>query len=317
MLHLFAKARLILILGLLCTACNRLQLPNIAQPEAVPVRKNASGQTVIHIPSPSPERDGNTLEGIDDNAPIETSVTPKLEPIIMATTKPYVFNGETIVPMSKIQPFTQTGLSSWYGLKFHGKPTASGEPYSIYKLTAAHKILPIPSYVRVTNLLNQKSVIVRVNDRGPFSSKRILDVSYAAAKQLDMLREGSTQVQVELINTSDSRSAQQTPAQTQTTGTVSPSNIQENTPAIAEKETAPLAQGLYLQAGAFTKLDNAARLQQQIIAQLPKLQGTLNTVYNGSVHQILIGPYPDRTQATQVAEQLKARLQLRPIIISR
>jgi rare lipoprotein A len=96
-------------------------------------------------------------------------------------------------------PYRQRGLASWYGRKFHGKPTSSGERYDMYAMTAAHTILPIPSYVRVTNLSNGRSVVVRVNDRGPFHPDRIIDLSYAAAYKLGYVNAGSTRVEVEAI----------------------------------------------------------------------------------------------------------------------
>lgn len=124
---------------------------------------------------------------------------PRKEALHKFANRPYTALGRSYTPDTSFAPFRQTGLASWYGKAFHGKRTASGEPYDMLDMTAAHTTLPIPSYVRVTNLANQRSVVVRVNDRGPFKSDRVIDVSYAAAVKLDLLRAGSAQVRVELL----------------------------------------------------------------------------------------------------------------------
>ena len=107
--------------------------------------------------------------------------------------------GKRYVPLTRVGPFQQKGIASWYGRRFHGNPTSSGEPYDMYKMTAAHPILPIPSFARVTNISNGRSVVVRINDRGPFHSNRIIDLSYAAAYKLGYVAAGSTRVLVEQI----------------------------------------------------------------------------------------------------------------------
>lgn len=124
---------------------------------------------------------------------------PKIEPYYARNLRPYVVFGKTYVPISDEKPFKQRGVGSWYGKKFHGQKTSSGEPYDMYKMTAAHPTLPIPSYVRVTNLSNGKQVIVRVNDRGPFHSSRIIDLSYTAALKLGYLGSGSSELEVERL----------------------------------------------------------------------------------------------------------------------
>src|SRR5690606_36426170 len=103
------------------------------------------------------------------------------------------------VPMRTRAPYRETGIASWYGRRFHGKPTASGEPYDMYAMTASHRTLPLPSYVRVTNLSNRRSVIVRVNDRGPFMKNRLIDLSWTAAKKLGFIEDGHARVLVELV----------------------------------------------------------------------------------------------------------------------
>jgi rare lipoprotein A len=113
--------------------------------------------------------------------------------------RPYVVMGQTYAPMTELQPYKARGTASWYGRRYHGKQTSSGEIYDMYSMTAAHPVLPIPSYVRVTNVTNGKSVIVRVNDRGPFIDSRLIDLSYTAAYKLGVLAGGSGIVEVESI----------------------------------------------------------------------------------------------------------------------
>lgn len=124
---------------------------------------------------------------------------PRAEPLHRSANRPYEVFGKKYVPLASVRPFHQRGVASWYGKRFHGQKTASGETYDMYAMTAAHPILPIPSYVRVTHLKSGKQVIVRINDRGPFHSGRVIDLSYAAAHRLGLLGTGSGEVEIEAI----------------------------------------------------------------------------------------------------------------------
>jgi rare lipoprotein A len=124
---------------------------------------------------------------------------PRTERFVSGTLKPYVAMGNSYRPMNKLMPYHARGVASWYGTRYHGLPTASGELYDVMKLTAAHPLLPIPSYVRVTNVENGRTLIVRVNDRGPFLSERIIDLSYAAAAKLGYAAKGSALVEIDVI----------------------------------------------------------------------------------------------------------------------
>lgn len=124
---------------------------------------------------------------------------PKAERFVSGTLKPYVAMGNSYRPMNKLTPYHARGVASWYGTRYHGLPTSSGEPYDVMKLTAAHPILPIPSYVRVTNVENGRTVVVRVNDRGPFHADRIIDLSYVAAAKLGYAAKGSALVEIDVI----------------------------------------------------------------------------------------------------------------------
>lgn len=124
---------------------------------------------------------------------------PRIETHARANMRPYVVFGKRYVPISTERPYRETGVASWYGRKFHGNSTANGETYDMYAMTAAHRTLPLPSYVRVTNLSNGRSVIVRVNDRGPFMKNRLIDLSWTAAKKLGFIEQGHARVRVELV----------------------------------------------------------------------------------------------------------------------
>jgi len=125
--------------------------------------------------------------------------TPRPEPLHKWANRPYQAMGKNYTPLTSVQPFKQRGMASWYGKRFHGQKTSSGELYDMYKMTAAHPTLPIPSYVRVTRVSNGKSVIVRVNDRGPFHSSRVIDLSYVAAYKLGYIQAGAAEVTLEAI----------------------------------------------------------------------------------------------------------------------
>ncbi len=156
---------------------------------------------------------GGALSGRDgpgSNIPSDLDRVPDAEPRIEAirgsggTSKPYTVLGRAYQPITDDRPFRESGIASWYGRKFHSASTASGEPYDMYAMTAAHKTLPLPSYVRVRNPANGREVIVRVNDRGPFVDGRIIDLSYTAALKLDLLR-GVAPVEIERITNEDIR----------------------------------------------------------------------------------------------------------------
>ena len=124
---------------------------------------------------------------------------PRVEPLHKFANRPYEVFGKKYVPLTSVRPYQQRGVASWYGKRFHGQKTASGEAYDMYAMTAAHPILPIPSYARVTSVKSGKQVVVRINDRGPFHSGRAIDLSYAAAHRLGLIGTGSGEVEIEAI----------------------------------------------------------------------------------------------------------------------
>ncbi|WP_199725054.1 septal ring lytic transglycosylase RlpA family protein [Herbaspirillum huttiense] len=197
-----------LLLPLLLAACGTTQQAprQTAQTPATPTKSASTRPSnVPALPAAGSGRGGyykddgpgdHIPDGLLDVADAE----PQVEPVSKAASRPYAVFGKTYVPITdNNQPFIQRGVGSWYGKKFHGQKTSSGELYDMYKMTAAHPTLPIPSYARVTNLKTGKQVIVRINDRGPFHSSRIIDLSYTAALKLGYLGTGSSELEVERI----------------------------------------------------------------------------------------------------------------------
>ncbi|HHH39857.1 MAG TPA: septal ring lytic transglycosylase RlpA family protein [Sedimenticola sp.] len=248
----------------------------------------ALGACTTAPPVPTPPQAG----GAGDSAPAR-----RLDPEQIADAVPrdeprsrygnpasYVVRGKRYRVMENGRGHVERGIASWYGTKFHGRRTSSGEPYDMYAMTAAHKTLPLPSYVRVTNLRNGRSAVVRVNDRGPFHENRIIDLSYAAATKLGILGEGTGLVEIEVIEPSDP------PAP--------PGESPQPPPAKA-------AAGVYVQAGAFTSLENARRLQQrlqQTLGQPTRIQAVKDPAR--PLFRVQIGPLPHPEQAGSISGRL-------------
>jgi rare lipoprotein A len=288
-------------------------------------------------------------DGAEANPPANLSQVPDAEPRIEVTrngggtSKPYTVLGKSYVPITDDRPFRENGLASWYGRKFNGQPTASGELYDMYAMTAAHKTLPLPSYVRVRNPANGREAIVRVNDRGPFHDDRVIDLSYTAAFKLDLLR-GVAPVEIERITNEDIRTgawrsgsvetplAQRPPATAPAQVTTAPENIVMNaavpaamvTPVAAtpgsETTEAPEASpqaGFWVQLGAFSQRDGALRFQQQIARDMPGLALSLNIFSEQGIHRLQAGPYVSRDLAQDTATQIRDGFQVSPMIIER
>lgn len=188
------------ILSILALLAGCASSPKRAKPKA------KSGATVSAPRGGGYYKDDGPDARIPANLQATPDAVPRIEPIARSNTRPYTVLGKSFVPHTSHKAFTQTGTASWYGRKFHGKKTANGETYDMYAMTAAHPTLPIPSYARVTRPKTGKSVIVRINDRGPFHSSRIIDLSYVAAAKLDLIAPGSGTVVVESITQEEIRS---------------------------------------------------------------------------------------------------------------
>jgi rare lipoprotein A len=208
---------------------------------------------------------------------------PKYEPLSQyGNPDSYVVDGKRYYVLDSAKGYVKRGVASWYGTKFHGRRTSSGELYDMYAMSAAHKSLPLPTYVQVTNLDNQRSVIVKVNDRGPFHDDRIIDLSYAAAVKLGVAGNGTAPVEVKTI---------------EVPSTAELSAVENS--AAAEK---PVATGHFVQVGAFTDRGNAERLQEQISLQIP-FPVTINSV-NSEFYRVRVGPFSDRQQVEAAKSQL-------------
>ncbi len=212
---------------------------------------------------------------------------PRAEPPSRYGNPPsYQVAGREYRVLNDISDFHQRGIASWYGTKFHGKRTSSGEVYNMYAMTAAHKRLPLPTYVRVTNLDNGKSVVVRVNDRGPFVKNRIIDLSYAAAAKLDMLGTGTAPVEIDAIDPSAPEAADKKPP--------------------AAEPAAPGKVRYYVQAGAFRDRENAQRLKSELdrLASVEIQAGVLGA---NSIYRVRLGPVQTVDAVDRLSEQLKKR----------
>ncbi len=215
---------------------------------------------------------------------------PRTEPPHRFANRPYQVFGKDYVPLALSGPFRQTGIGSWYGRRFHGAPTSSGEPYDMYAMTAAHPTLPIPSYVRVTNPANGRSVVVRVNDRGPFHAERIIDLSYTAAWKLGYVEAGSTRLEVESV-----------------------------LPGTAEPLLRAATEGkaVFLQLGAFSARESAENFRVRVYRELAWLSEAIQVVAGGSLFRLHLGPYRTQDEARSIADRIQAEFSLRPLIIGR
>ncbi|GAB2892393.1 septal ring lytic transglycosylase RlpA family protein [Uliginosibacterium flavum] len=251
--------------------------------------------------------------------------TPRAEPLRAASKRPYVVMGNRFTPLQEIQPFTQTGIGSWYGKKFHGKKTANGEAYDMYAMTAAHPTLPLPSYARVTNLSNGRSVVVRVNDRGPFLHSRIIDLSYAAAWKLGYVNQGSAKLQIDAIVPDDLDSLIASSPVMQRV--VEPASVTEvATPAIpasaspvvsAEVPAAASESGIFLQLGAFASSTNADKYRDALQNDLKWLQQAVQTRFIGDKYRLHVGPFRDVDEARGIADRIAASLNVQPFVVTR
>lgn len=221
---------------------------------------------------------------------------PRDEPIHRGASKPYMALGKSYTPMTAREPFRQRGLASWYGRRYHGKATSSGEPYDMYAMSAAHPTLPLPSYVRVTNLNNRRSVLVRVNDRGPFHDGRIIDLSYTAAWKLDILK-GVTPVEVEVVRPG------------------------ENLPPVADTPvpaaSAEPPAGLYLQFAAFASPAAADALATHLRNRYGEQLPGLIQYSNGTLVKVQAGPFASTEAAEQIAQSWLAENGERPFRVRR
>jgi rare lipoprotein A len=248
---------------------------------------------------------------------------PRLEPINRNTARPYEVLGRSYTPYATLKPFRQRGIASWYGKKYHGRKTSSGEPYDMFAMTAAHTVLPLPSYLRVTNPANGRQVVVRVNDRGPFHKDRIVDLSYTAAHKLGLIGKGSGEVEIEQIipgeNDAPPVLAQKPADPPPKPDGAKPEAAKSLDQLIAQipKDDGPLLPGVYIQLGAFGNPDNAENLRNILGRELEWLSDPIRIVPAGAIQRVQVGPYPDRATAERVAARIVDEMGGKPGFVTR
>jgi len=296
---------------------------------------------------PTMEKDAQTTRGggyyLDDgpgenpppNLDSIPDAVPKLEPIHRGASRPYTVMGRDYTPMTALARYKARGTATWYGRRYHGKQTSSGEIYDMYAMTAAHTTLPIPSYARVTNLANGKSIVVRINDRGPFIGDRVIDLSYTAAHKLGLLAGGSATVEVASILPGDPP-----PAKVASAGIPPASPARDVSARVAAAESAPAAvplpppeaqpataptatsrsephpaNGVYVQFGAFRSRENAESHLVRLKLQMEWLAARLHVLPRGGLYRVHAGPYASQAEARQVADRIGNSLGPRPILL--
>jgi rare lipoprotein A len=339
---------------LILSGCSAL--PNTPAPIApaatkTPSTGTPSKSTYPALPAANSGRGGYYLDdGPGDSIPDGLQNTPDAEPRVEPYAKrgnnPYVVFGTRYTPLISDQPFTQRGYGSWYGKKFHGQKTSSGELYDMYKMTAASPILPIPSYARVTNLSNGKQVIVRVNDRGPFRSSRIIDLSYTAALKLGYVGHGSAELEVERLLPADierirAAKGDGQPIVAQAANVVVPVSSEIGVPTVETAPLDPLAMkiatlepvatspeavpvamtvvggGFYLQFGAYSQMANAEIMRSRLLQDLGSVLPQLKVEPSNNLYRLYSGPFATREAAASAALQVQQAGVTKPFILQR
>jgi len=268
-------------------------------------------------------------DGPGDSSGIDFDSIPdaqlKTEKPLVSSNKPYQALGKKYVPMTSYAPYSKQGVASWYGKRYHGRKTSSGEVYDMYGMSAAHTTLPIPSFAKVVNPANGKAVIVRVNDRGPFKSDRLIDLSYAAAHKLGLVANGSGTVEVTAIDTSPEalkNTANITVAKAEltninTTPTPEPINVSSTAkPLVSESSTSNEVRtpSYYVQAGAFKNEANGELLQKKILDLDLAGDVAVTSVYNNGLHRVRLGPFVNRKEADLHASKVRNQLNISAIV---
>ncbi len=292
--------------------------PSSNAPQTVP------GPTVAATSAPEQTGGGGYLagDGPGAEAPVNLDDTPdaipKAEPLHRYANREYTALGKTYKPLDAPGNYKEVGIASWYGKKFHGQRTSIGEIYDMYGMTAAHPTLPIPSYARVTNVASKKSVIVRVNDRGPFLHDRIIDLSYTAAHKLGIINNGSAEVEVESIAVDGSAplmisAVLTTPVKTE------PLPAEPTPPVVLVAEApvppAPAAAGkIYLQLGAFKSPQGAESFLAKMRSKLGTEDKSLTLFEKDGLARVHLGPFATQDAAHAAAAKLKTRLGFKPYV---
>jgi len=293
--------------------------PNEQAPTAVP--PPPVDAVTASPPKPGmPGKGGYYLDdGPGENPPDLAGIpdaVPRLEPLHRPALRPYTALGRDYTPLTALGPYRSRGMATWYGKRYHGKPTSTGERYDMYGMTAAHTTLPLPSYVRVTSVANGRSVVVRVNDRGPFKADRLIDLSYAAAWKLGLIGNGSGEVEVEAI-VPDGKGA---PADSNAGSGGAPASPSVQAPALpGGNGPVPLTatSGVFLQLGAFSEAAFAEDFARKMRIELADLSQPIGVIASDKLYRVQSGPFPDRDSARREADRLAGRLGSRPFVVTR
>jgi len=311
------KVVVLIVTTLLLASCGSLSHRKEGTPATTATTPTAGG----YLEGDGP--DGNVPANIDS---IPDAV-PRIEPLHRYANRPYIALGKTYTPLTSVGSFKERGVASWYGKKFNGERTSSGEIYDMYAMTAAHPTLPLPSYVRVTNLANNKSVVVRINDRGPFINDRIIDLSYTAAHKLGIIGSGSAEVEVESIAANEGvKTITPVLVQSQPLENSTPVSAVAATPVIASAvppaPTSPVAiapvgstePGVFLQLGAFESQQNAEVFMEKMRGQLNSTGKQFKLSNKNGLVRVHIGPYSSESEARSSADALENKLGFKPMV---
>lgn len=246
-------------------------------------------------------------DGPGNDTPVDLhnipDAVPRNEPLHRYANRPYTVLGKNYTPLTAAGNYKRRGIASWYGKKFHGKKTSIGEIYDMYGMTAASTTLPIPSYARVTNLENNKSVIVRVNDRGPFLHERIIDLSYTAASKIGIIGSGQGMVEVESLVADDNAPAPISPIYKEP---IQVTPLPSDTPSAAGS--------VYLQLGAFSSQRGAEVYLASMREKLGDSGKPLSLSRKNNLVRVRIGPYSNADKARATALDMQPRLGFKPIL---
>lgn len=233
------------------------------------------------------------------------NAVPRPEPLAKyGNMRSYRVFGKRYYTMKSSRNYEEVGVASWYGTQFHAHSTSSGERYNMLAMTAAHKTLPLPTYVEVTNLKNRRKIIVKVNDRGPFESNRLIDLSYVAAKKLGMLGRGTTRVRVRAIDPYHYGERY-----------VFAKNLKQDASKIYHllTQSSKSSANLYLQVGAFRNKNRAEKLRQHLITKLAAPIKIFSPTHLSKLYRVQIGPFQDKVTAKKVSQQLRS-LGIKPAV---
>ena len=270
-----------------------------------------AGSAPAPTPKPGYYKDDGPGESPPTNLDSIPDAQPRLEALNRFANRPYTVFGREYVPATSLRPYKERGVASWYGRKFHGEKTSIGEAYDMYAMSAAHPTLPLPSYARVTNVATGKSVVVRVNDRGPFLHDRVIDLSYAAAYRIGIAQKGSGPVEVEAIIPGETVVATAAPLPPVESAPVAPPPAgQPATEAGTPVPVAPADGGFGVQLGAFSNYANAQNFVLHLANQLAPLGVEAKVRQVGGLFRVFVGPYPTRDEARLTADRLRDALGL-------